>query len=677
MISKKHFPYFKTVFLVFAFFTFLPIAFADDSDEKIEYPVDTRGYIGPSDLAIDAAGEFLFVAEFDAARLRKVRIDGTAPAEILELPFKPERMKIFTSFTNAQSLAIVGGEGKGQLAIVDCRTLQITHNVSVGYYPSDVSVFQPSQSAQSQEKPVAYVSNRFGGDISVVDLETGKEIKRLPFGREPIALAVTPDGRKLIAVPQNPEDPAIDSGIALTIRIYDTASGAVKKLHFNSGIFNGRCVTLSPDGKFAFITCILGHFLHIPTDLDGGWMVENMLAVVNLETEQLVNTFYLDDYGHAAGNAWGVCCSVDSKFIAVAHSGGCEIVLLNLEKVLSTLNVKPRSNSGSHDIIQSLPTKMRVPTGLYGTRQLVMHGNKIYFTAYFEDSIGRIETDFTEPIENLPGFMMDRAIRDQPRRIQEPLVFANETKLPLVFEKMTPLNYLKGVRFQRSVARLGPEPQLSQIRFGNLLFHDTTRCYQQWASCDTCHPDGRADSMNWDLLNDGMGNPKNTKSMLLAHETPPAMVSGIRKNAEIAVRSGFSAILFNSRPENETLAVDEYLKSLQPVPSPHLVDGKLSESARRGQRIFKRVGCDTCHAPPLYTDLRLHNVKTANQYDTHIAFDTPTLIEVWRTAPYLHDGRYTTMKELIADGKHYDAEGRIDQLNEQEIDDLVEYVLSL
>ena len=30
-------------------------------------------------------------------------------------------------------------------------------------------------------------------------------------------------------------------------------------------------------------------------------------------------------------------------------------------------------------------------------------------------------------------------------------------------------------------------------------------------------------------------------------------------------------------------------------------------------------------------------------------FDTPTLIEVWRTAPYLHDGRYLTIEELIAE----------------------------
>ena len=41
-----------------------------------------------------------------------------------------------------------------------------------------------------------------------------------------------------------------------------------------------------------------------------------------------------------------------------------------------------------------------------------------------------------------------------------------------------------------------------------------------------------------------MGNPKNTKTLLLSHQTPPCMATGIRKNAEVAVRSGVKYILF-------------------------------------------------------------------------------------------------------------------------------------
>ncbi len=58
-------------------------------------------------------------------------------------------------------------------------------------------------------------------------------------------------------------------------------------------------------------------------------------------------------------------------------------------------------------------------------------------------------------------------------------------------------------------------------------------------------------------------------------------------------------------------------------------------------------------------------------------FDTPTLVEIWRTAPYLHDGRYTTIRELIVDGQHGLNPSVVETLREDEIVQLVEFVLSL
>ena len=46
-----------------------------------------------------------------------------------------------------------------------------------------------------------------------------------------------------------------------------------------------------------------------------------------------------------------------------------------------------------------------------------------------------------------------------------------------------------------------------------------------------------SDGLNWDLLSDSLGNSKNAKSMLPAHRTPPALSTGIRPNAEVAVRA--------------------------------------------------------------------------------------------------------------------------------------------
>jgi cytochrome c peroxidase len=137
---------------------------------------------------------------------------------------------------------------------------------------------------------------------------------------------------------------------------------------------------------------------------------------------------------------------------------------------------------------------------------------------------------------------------------------------------------------------LGPKPEMDAVRRGEFYFHDATICQQVWQSCSSCHPcEARVDGLNWDLLNDGIGNPKNTRSLLLAHKTPPAMFLGVRTNAETAVRAGIKFILFTNQPEAVATSIDEYLKSLKPLPSPYLVHGKLSKAAKRGGKLFSVV----------------------------------------------------------------------------------------
>jgi cytochrome c peroxidase len=215
---------------------------------------------------------------------------------------------------------------------------------------------------------------------------------------------------------------------------------------------------------------------------------------------------------------------------------------------------------------------------------------------------------------------------------------------------------------------------------GERLFHDASISHQGWQSCATCHPDGRADGLNWDLLNDGLGNPKNTKSLVLSHRTPPAMSSGARETAEQAVRSGLRHILFGNRPESEAAALDEYLRGLQPISSPHLENGRLSRAAKRGKRLFEDplVGCAECHPSPLFTDQSRHLVQSHTGRSTSPgALDTPTLVECWRTAPYLHDGSAVTLKELLTTKNSEDTHGKTSHLSERQVEDLVAYVLSL
>ena len=403
-------------------------------------------------------------------------------------------------------------------------------------------------------------------------------------------------------------------------------------------------------------------------------------------------------------------------------AGTDELIYLPLKRLIEKINDRPewaRPGYGAYSYQSfangevQLPFRLRVKFGFKGLRQLVSRGDDVYVLSYFDDAICRATLKLDPPFSYFPDSYVrhekppatlaaaqkagvaDLEPDGKPLDVKDPLVeeedqasaelFASvgddpNVCAPLRFTPLVKSEPMRGVVVDRSFARLAPKPVLTMRRRGEILFHDATACFEHWLSCVTCHPDARADGFNWDLLNDGTGNLKNTKSMLLAHETPPCMITGIRADGETAVRAGFVHILFTSYKEENAQCVDEYLKALRPVPSPHLVDGELSESAKRGKKLFdsEKIGCSTCHLESNYfTDLRLHRVGSQDPNDFYDKFDTPTLVEVWRTAPYLNTGAYTSIRELLEVGKHGVKEGQFDALSKEEQDDLIEYVLSL
>ena len=117
--------------------------------------------------------------------------------------------------------------------------------------------------------------------------------------------------------------------------------------------------------------------------------------------------------------------------------------------------------------------------------------------------------------------------------------------------------------------------------------------------------------------------------------------------------------------------MDAYLKSLCPVPSPYLVNGELSDLAKEGQKVFEKLKCGECHSGVYYTDMKYHRIGEDIEFEK--GWDTPTLREVWRTAPYLFDGRAATMKEVFSVHKH----GIEKKVSEKDIEALTEYVNSL
>ena len=90
----------------------------------------------------------------------------------------------------------------------------------------------------------------------------------------------------------------------------------------------------------------------------------------------------------------------------------------------------------------------------------------------------------------------------------------------------------------------------------------------------------------------------------------------------------------------------------------------LSDEARRGLEIFRgKAGCASCHSGPTLSDEAFHNTGVAWRNgewkdpgrfvvsgDTadRGAFKTPTLREIGRTGPYMHDGSLTTLDSVVS-----------------------------
>ncbi len=580
-------------------------------------------YQGPCALAASADAKVLYVACADACQVAYVELPAGDVARRISVPSRPTGLTLTPDGT---SLLVTCAAPKSTAIVLDATSGEVMAAIPAGHTATSPVV--------SPDGRHVYVCNRFDNDVSVIDWAAGREVLRVPVVREPIAAAVTPDGRTLLVanhLPSSRTDGAAEAVVTPVVTAVDTETLQTTAIEWPQGADSLRDICVSPDGRFALVTHLLGNFEQIPFRVDTGWINVNVVTIIDVRGRKARSTIGMDDYYLGSGNPFGVTYTADGKSVCVCLAGAHKLCVIGSSDLLGEFAHRTmRPMMGVWPIYLSLGESLwqrhKLPGN--GPRGLAAAGSKVFVAQYFSDTIAVVD-------------------------LHTPSAPSIDT------------------------IALGPPPQLTSERRGELLFNDASICYQQWLSCASCHPDGRTDGLTWDLMNDGQGNSKNTKSMLLAHQTPPAMAEGVRSSAELAVRAGLRHILFADRPEEEAVAIDAYLKSLQPVPSPHLLDGRLSPAAQRGQKLFEsaEVGCRRCHPAPTYTDRRAHNVGTQRPDERSDRFDTPALVEVWRTAPYLHDGRYMTIKELLVEGSH--GLRSTEELSEQQIDDLVEFVLSL
>jgi cytochrome c peroxidase len=247
------------------------------------------------------------------------------------------------------------------------------------------------------------------------------------------------------------------------------------------------------------------------------------------------------------------------------------------------------------------------------------------------------------------------------------------------------------LRATQAAATSAPEADL--VARGRMLFRSSAVA-KDGESCQSCHTEGKAapalGTIDHPTEPGDFTGPRDPPSLIGVARTAPygwtGAVATLRQMAVNTIVNHF--IAGATQPDAETAeqaaSLVAYLGTIKASGTPFDL-GTLSPAARRGERLFQnKGGCIACHGGPLFTDNRLHNTlvpEVAGASDTGAtspphSFNTPELRDLVNSAPYMHNGRFKTLREVV---EFYNSQSSVSPLNltPSEVSDLVAFLQEL
>ncbi len=577
----------------------------------------------------------------------------------------------------------------------------------------------PLQVAAVPGTALVVVTNHQGNSVSLVDLDGGQVVRETPVGREPTGVAVRADG-KLAAVACRYSDELYlftlpDLQVAATVPVpnqpYDVEWTGRDRLWVScmgkdevvveidvaqrtllrriSVAQNPRHLAVSRDGRYLFVACdaydlsrpvvqielasgkIVGRFELRPasnlrdlievapgvlavahlipkpfvplTQVRQGWVNNNAISFIRYTaSKDQVQTVILDEAHRYFANPYGLAVGPEGRRLFVVCAGVDEVLVYDLPRLLAEAS-RLKGQRGYVPLGASRPYRLAViPVGRnpYGIA-LVPRADVAVVANRLADTLSVIDLGHLTVGTSIP---------------------------------------------------VGETARITMRRRGEILYNSATLCFQRQFSCASCHPEGHTTGLSWDLEDDGLGNVKNIRSFRGVDGTGPFRWQG--EAAEIGANECGPTVTLAMRGSPlspaDLEALESYVRSVPLVPNPYrMPDGSLSEAARRGKQIFEgKARCIKCHSGPKFTNRKRRDVGTGKGryaplklpsgntiYPTQ--FDVPQLVGIWDSPPYLHDGRARTLREVFTKYNPEDKHGKTSQLTEQELSDLIAYLLSL
>jgi cytochrome c peroxidase len=255
---------------------------------------------------------------------------------------------------------------------------------------------------------------------------------------------------------------------------------------------------------------------------------------------------------------------------------------------------------------------------------------------------------------------------------------------------------LLAITFTLPMFRAQQDEPDAEVQLGKKLFFDPILSRNKTLSCAGCHrPEfGFADTLALSKGEAGKSGRRNTPSILNLSDRPYFFFDGRAASLEEQILGPIQdslemnlpvseavrrlredkdyLLLFNKvyrqAPDSANLgkAIAAYERTLETYPTAWDLHAKgkkqMSASAQRGHKIFNQKGkCFDCHFGPDFTgdefrNIGLYNEKNLNdrgratitgKEEDAGKFKVPGLRNVSKTAPYMHNGMFRTLREVI------------------------------
>jgi YVTN family beta-propeller protein len=544
--------------------------------------------------------------------------------------------------------------------------MSILEELLVGVDPRCVSI--------DNQRKIAYISNRGSDSISIVDLEKRTVISEVEVGNKPYGVVVSPDGETLYIAEQGSDRLSILDTKSLEI----TAQLDIEDRPSGLAILN--------DGSGLYITHLL----------------KPLITVIDLSStsisRSLENSFHTDyfELWPDSNLVQSLVVAPDQSEIFIPHTrSNSTNRALTFDTTVFPVVTPIDLSTGQINIHANITLDTAdQPVGLPSDLAFTSDGEQIWVVNAASNDVSVIDLNTGTGVAHIE-------VGDNPRGIilssDDNTAYVNNT-LAGTISVIDTATYI--VTATIPVTRIPLPPLLLE---GKKLFHtsdDPRLSKDQWIACNTCHFEGEHDGRTWFF---GFAGPRNTTGLFGMIETYPLRWSGEwdeSADSEFANRkenfgSGLidgemncslnPADCVNHLPNQgrsyDLDALAAFMDSLEiPLSPAHTRGEPLTTAEQRGQVLYNdpKLGCVECHPPPLYTDLIKHDVGTVTA-DEKIGstFDTPTLLALYDSSPYFHDGSIATLYEALTYPSPESEHNLSNLLSETEIQELIAFLLAL